>query len=98
SITVYHQLLLAIEPTDERSVTIMCSDGQRIDPKPRAPQGGPSYSDRRTAHNRGLSRIGEITDQLGAGCVGGEIPAHQVRDTGGVAGKGGGGSPRPPLA
>jgi hypothetical protein len=46
----------------------------------------------------GAANALHLLDQLGARCVGGEVPADQVRDAAGVVEKGGGGPPRPPLA
>ena len=52
----------------------------------------------RTAHNRELSRIGNVADHFLARCGGREIPVHQVRDRPGCALLGGGRPPRPRLA
>jgi len=61
-----------------RSLATMCSDNDGPSRRPPARADQRARSPRRTAHNRGLSRIGEVGDPgaVGRGRV--EVAAHQV--------------------
>ena len=56
----------------------MCSDNDGPSRRPPAREDQRARSPRRTAHNRGLSRIGDVADEFLARRVGGEVLSEQV--------------------